>query len=140
MKNTKDEILKYSFTKYIDVALLRAKKDYISKEMKRGAVEEVTDLDVKIRSLKVAPEPQPEVLSLNPHRIRQYLSGTVDQRMEQCLTMLTDKELQIVYLKVFFHYAFIEIGEILSIDWKKVASIYSYARKKMQKGWRKDEF
>ena len=138
MKNKKDEIIKYSFTKYVDVAIMRARKDYINKEKKRSDVEEVADIDVFLRKEGWMDEKiSDNLMVFDARAIKNHLSRLVGMRMLRCLECLTARELQIVYLKVFHGYTFIEIGEVLMMDWKKVASVYSYARKKMQKGWKR---
>lgn len=140
MKNTRDEIIKYSFTKYVDVAVMRARKDYINKEKKHADMEELSELDVNLRKTEEAEHDQAgELLSLDPEQITFHLSRFIGTRMYHCLECLTASEIQIVYLKVFQGCTFVEIGETLKMDWKKVASVYSYARRKMQKGWETDD-
>ena len=43
MERTKDEEIEYCFTRYLQTAVQRARKDYLNKEMKMSAMEEVGD-------------------------------------------------------------------------------------------------
>lgn len=141
MEGTNEEI-QYCFTKYAETALRRARRDYIKKEQKRAYLEEVTETAEELRSpAKVAvdhgilPIKLREETLLEPDALRRYIEEQVESRMKETLDCLTDREVLIVFLKVFCEMTFAEIGESLDLDWKKAASVYAYARKKLKKGW-----
>ena len=51
---------------------------------------------------------------------------------------LTDFEVLVVFAKVYRGFTFAEIGMVMGEKAEKIASSYSYARKKMKKGWKKE--
>lgn len=145
MRETKEEIIRFCFTKYVETALNRAKRDYMKKEKKRSGMEVISDLELLFLMQQKDGERE-DTLSLDmvadipwkPEAVRSFFVKSVDDRMLTVLSCLTDIELLIVFAKVFRQMKFIDIAEIMGLDWKKVASSYSYARKKMKKGWKKN--
>lgn len=145
MEKAKDEIIRNCFTKYIETALNRARRDYMKNEQKRNNREVVSELELQFL-MKQADEYQDSVLlsdvvcniPWNPEAVSSYLNESVGEKMVITLSCLTSTELLIVFAKVFRQMTFIDIAERLGLDWKKVASSYSYARKKMKKGWEKN--
>lgn len=144
MERTKEVSIKGCFTKYVETALIRARKDYLKKEQKRQMMEEITEPDLwnlersegfEYDSYYMQSE---QYISWEPENIRAYLENQVSDKMRESLSALTDDELVIVFAKVFWNLTFIEIGIIMSKDWHKVASSYSYARYKIKKGWKKN--
>ena len=71
--------------------------------------------------------------------VRNYLREQIEDERQEALTKLTDSEILILFAKVFLQMTFVEIGDMMERDWKSVASSYSYVRKKLKKGWRKNE-
>lgn len=67
-------------------------------------------------------------------QIRSWICGQTQWNLAHAFQRLNDREVVIVYLKVFEKLTFAEIGEKLGEDWKKTASSYTYARKKLRKG------
>ena len=146
MEKAKDEIIRNYFTKYVETALNRARCDYIKKGKKRSDMEVISEPDLLFLiqldgrdkegalSLEMADE-----ISWKPEAVKLYLKESVDDRMLIALSCLTDTELLIVFAKVFRQMTFMDIGDTMGLDWKKVASSYSYARKKMMKGWEKND-
>lgn len=51
---------------------------------------------------------------------------------------LMDFEVLVVFAKVYRGFTFAEIGMVMGEKVEKIASSYSYARKKMKKGWKKE--
>lgn len=145
MKQTKEEIIKNCFTKYVETALNRARRDYMKKEQKRNGIEIMSEPDL-LFVIQQGAEEKDELLSLDrvekipwkPEVISSFLREIVDERMLITLSCLTDTELLIVFAKVFRQMTFIDIAELMGWEWEKVASSYSYARKKMKKGWEKN--
>lgn len=140
MKRTNDDSVKFCFTKYVKTALMRGRKDYINKmqkierqeEMMESALvyEKTRDSEWHTMNLEEANH-----IPWSSEEMKEYLSDQVSDQMWKALSVLTEKELLIVYAKVFRQLSFKEIGKKLGIEWKKVASLYSYARKKMKKEW-----
>lgn len=144
MRGTKDEPEKGAFTKYVEMALMRTRKGYINREQKRQMKEGITDPEQlcletgeeagwDIVQLRLAPN-----IPWKPECIKSYLKELINERVWASLLILTDTELLIVFAKVFRQLTFREIGVIMEMDWTKVASAYSYARKKLKKGLEKN--
>lgn len=139
MEKTKEEE-KYRFTKYIETAFIRTRAEFIKKEQKKNALEESLDSGDSLEENHKETEHSDILdaaiaLPWNPESILEFLKEHTEEPMEKCLDSLTDQELIIVFAKVFRQMSFKEIGLFLQMDWKKVASVYSYARKKLRKGW-----
>ena len=142
MEKTKEEIIKYCFTKYIETALDRARRDYMKKDQRRNVLEVSSEPEVLFSIQQESGNKEgflsQDMISAVPWRaeaIKSFLKELVDERMLAVLLNLTDTELLIVYAKVFRQMTFRNIAEVMGWDWKKVASSYSYARKKLRKGW-----
>lgn len=58
---------------------------------------------------------------------------TQQDKREQTFNRLTDREILIVYLKVFKELTFVQIGKYMGESWQRIASSYTYARKKIEK-------
>lgn len=144
MENTRDGAVRGSFTRYLESALKRNRRDYENKEKKRLMVEEVTEPEQLSAMTEAEPEENPLQAAMEvpwePETIRAYMSAWVSEDMQWNFAALTDDEIVIVFAKVFCQLMFKEIGDILKQDWRKVASSYSYARKKLKKELRKNEF
>lgn len=146
MKGTKDENIKGRFTKYVETAIKRARRDYIKEVQKRNSLEELTEPELLIlQHANNVEEPdacimeQIENIPWEPEAIEMFLKEKTDIAMQKALYELTDRELLIVFAKVFRQMTFTEIGSVMGLEGKRVASAYSYARKKMKKGWEKNE-
>ncbi len=145
MSNTED-ITRYRFTKYVQTALERKRNAYLQKEYKRNQAEELMapeDL------LNLAPllleheekngsQEREHQMSWDAKEIRSYLAEQAGRVWEGRLSVLTDRELLILYAKIFRGLDFEEIGAIMGIDGKQAASSYAYARKKMKKERKKN--
>ena len=137
--------MKGQFIRYLDTALKRARKDYVRKGLRISSYEETADpewigpdgwydLDEVIRR---EVDPVGDV-PWEAGAVKEYLSEMIDAQMWSALSELTDKELLIVFAKVFRGLTISEIAQILNEDCSRVSDIYSYARRKMKKGWMKD--
>lgn len=142
MEETNEDIIKYRFTSYILVALQRAKKDYIRREIEINGHESLSAelcleplVDSSDSSLFLWEEA--EYIPLKPKAVREYMDSQVDEAGKAALDTLTETEVLVVYMKIFRQMTYAEIGNRLDMDWKKAGSIYTYARKKMQKGWKR---
>lgn len=146
MKRTKEEVIKLCFSKYVKTAIERSRRDYLKKEYIRQYKETITDPDeLQYQNGDMKTEiyffdQLSNEVALNVKVIRKYLSSQISGEMEALLSVLSDLEIVIVYEKVFCQLTFKEIGRRLGLSWKKVASIYSYARKKMKRGLEKNGF
>ena len=143
--NKDHESMKGQFIRYLDTALKRARKDYVRKGLRISSYEEPADpewigpdgwydLDEVIRR---EVDPVGDV-PWEAGAVKEYLSEMIDAQMWSVLSELTDKELLIVFAKVFRGLTISEIAQILNEDCSRVSDIYSYARRKMKKGWMKD--
>lgn len=142
MSGTKDELIKGRFTKYVETAIKRARRDYIKELEKQNRLEELTEPDRLMpervndgSEMEVCITELTERIPWEPEAIRLFLKMQTDAGMEDVLSRLTDREIVIVFAKVFREMTFMEIGNIMGLEGKSVASVYSYARKKMKKGW-----
>lgn len=142
MEHTRDQAVKASFTSYLESAVRRNRRDFEDKEKKRQMAEEVMEPEQlnALTGTEAAWEEDPlqtaGTIPWEPEAIRTYLSMQVSEKTCKYLVALTDDESIILFAKVFRQLTFKEIGDIMERDWRKVASSYSYARKKLMKGWR----
>ncbi len=145
MKGTKEDLVKGRFTKYLETAVDRSRRDYIKKEQMRTLREVPQEMEAFEYGPK-EPEMEPietclesmEDISWEPDVIRQHMKECLDVRLWKSLAALTDTQLQVVYAKVYRQLTFAEIGNILEERPEKIANTYSYARKKIKKGWEKN--
>lgn len=145
MKGTKEDLVKGRFTKYLETAVDRSRRDYIKKEQMRTLREVSKEMEAFEYGPK-EPEMEPietclesmEDISWEPDIIRQHMKECLDVRLWKSLAALTDTQLQVVYAKVYRQLTFAEIGNILEERPEKIANTYSYARKKIKKGWEKN--
>ena len=141
MKGTKEDIIRNRFTSYVLVALKRAKKDYIRRECEIIAHESLSDEPCLIPTLDVM-DSMPFLwesvgkIPQTPEAVKEYMENQVGDEGKAALDTLTETEVLVVFMKVFKQMTYAEIGNHLGIDWKKAGSVYAYARKKMQKGWK----
>lgn len=141
MEETNEDSIKYRFTRYVLVALKRAKKDYIQREIQISGHESLSDElylepSFDITDGKPFLWEEAETIPVTSNTVREYMESQVDEAGKAALDMLTATEVLVVYLKIFRQMTYAEIGDRLDMDWKKAGSIYTYARKKMQKGWK----
>lgn len=145
MKGTKEDLVKGRFTKYLETAVDRSRRDYI----KKGQMRTLREVPKEMEAFEYGPkEPDMEPIetclesmediSWEPDVIRQHMKECLDVRLWKSLAALTDTELQVVYAKVYRQLTFAEIGNILEERPEKIANTYSYARKKIKKGWEKN--
>lgn len=140
MEDTNEDIIKYCFTSYVSVALKRAKKDYIRREMAINGYECLSDQlcepSFDIDDGKPFLWEEAEEIPQTPKAVREYLESQVDEAGKAALDTLTETEILVVYMKIFKQMTYAEIGAEFGFGWKKAGSVYTYARKKMQKGWK----
>lgn len=145
MVHSEGKSIKYQFTKYVQVALERKRKAYLHKEYKR-ATEELFELEEQLNSIPILMEDSLRLRSLereyqmpwDAKQIRAYLLEQTGEEWKKCLSVLTDRELLILYAKVFRELNFTEIGSIMGLDKKRIAASYAYARKKMRRERKKN--
>ena len=144
MEYSEGKTIKYQFTKYVQVALERKRKAYFHKEYKRET-EELFKED-QLNSISILMEDSLRLRSLereyqmpwDAKQVREYLLEQTEEEWKKCLSVLTDRELLILYAKVIREFNFKEIGAIMGIDKKRIATSYAYARKKMRRERKKD--
>ena len=145
MKGTNEDFVKGRFTKYLEKAVDRARKDYLRKERERIWKEvsmetEIVEYQLEETEMVCVADWMEAIegVSWEPKVIRQQLKEWLDMRLWKSMAVLTDLELQVVFAKVFRQLTFAEIGDIMGRKPGKIADCYSYARKKMKKGWKKN--
>ena len=131
-----DTRLKNIFIRYLEIAVTRTRKSYI-KKMKSGK-EELIAPEILAEVFTDKPSETyelPETLtdSWDPAKIRIWMKAELEEPLWNAVKGLTDFEIIILYAKVFQQLTFVEISQILEIDWQKVASAYTYTRKKIKK-------
>lgn len=67
-----------------------------------------------------------------------YFNEQIDGKLWKALSSLTDRQLVILYARVFGGLTFKEIETITGIDSKVAGSAYAYALKKLRKGVEKN--
>jgi len=145
MKGINEDFVKGRFTRYLETAVDRARRDYIEKERVRIWREMAKEVETQEYYLETSEMgiiedglEMMEKIPWEPDLIRQHMKECLEVRLWNCLTVLTDTELQVVYAKVYRQLTFAEIGNILEEKPGKIADTYSYARKKIKKGWEKN--
>lgn len=119
MKGTKEDLVKGRFTKYLETAVDRSRRDYI----KKGQMRTLREVPKEMEAFEYGPkEPEMEPIetclesmediSWEPDIIRQHMKECLDVRLWKSLAALTDTELQVVYAKVYRQLTFAEIGNI----------------------------
>lgn len=139
-----EDIIKGSFTRYVETALKRSKRDYIKKQQKRERMEVPAEME-PLNSIEETGEELDAALLKAPEEIP-WEAGMIKNSMRVCLgeplwtafSCLTDFEVLVVFAKVYRRFTFAEIGMVMGEKAEKIASSYSYARKKMKKGWEKE--
>lgn len=139
-----EDIIKGSFTRYVETALKRSKRDYIKKQQKRERMEVPAEMKL-LNSIEETGEELDAALLKAPEEIP-WEAGMIKTSMRVCLgeplwtafSCLTDFEVLVVFAKVYRRFTFAEIGMVMGEKAEKIASSYSYARKKMKKGWEKE--
>jgi len=131
-------ILKYYFTKYVEVAVGRAKKDYLNKQKYHGQWEIPTEPEI-LQEMMCKGDPwiwEADMAEIpwNAKVIRNYLKDEADDTMRPIFACLSDQEIIVVYAKIFREMSYAEIGALIEVSGEKAASIYAYAKKKMKEG------
>ncbi len=138
--------IKNMFTRYVITAVDRTRSSYIDRTAERYAkeypVEWESGENPYLYDHKIWDQMEQEAAARLPFKaedVRNYLREQIEDERQEALTKLTDSEILILFAKVFLQMTFVEIGDMMERDWKSVASSYSYVRKKLKKGWRKNE-
>lgn len=140
-EKTKEDDIRYRFTGYVLAAIKRTRRDYINREMK------ISGHESPLEELLLEPSfdgtdgkafswEETEQLPMTPKAARQYLENQAGESGKEALDTLTDTEILVVFMKVFRQFTYAQIGRHLGMDWKKAGSVFTYARKKMRKGWK----
>ena len=146
MKGTNEDFVKGRFTKYLEKAVERSRRDYLRKEQEHTWKEvpketKIVEYQLEETEMACVADWMEEIerVSWEPEVIRQQLKEWLDMRLWKSMDILTDLELQVVFAKAFRQLTFVEIGNIMGQKPKKIADSYSYARKKIRKEWKKNE-
>ena len=138
--------IKNMVTGYVITAVDRTRSSYIDRTAERYAkeypVEWESGENPYLYDHKIWDQMEQEAAARLPFKaedVRNYLREQIEDERQEALTRLTDSEILILFAKVFLQMTFVEIGDMMERDWKSVASSYSYVRKKLKKGWRKNE-
>lgn len=134
-----DEI-RYRFTKYLNMAVIRTRNHYIDKEVKRTEWEQLTETTYQFADIINRTEDsfyklsQKDFCLTDVNVIRTLWDQYADGTLRTEVLKLKDQELLILFIKVYGEMNFAQIGEILHMPADKVSNIYSYVRKKLKKG------
>ena len=123
MNESANDPLKNIFIKYLDTALNRTKDKFIKRMERQEQYETILPEDM-----------QRLPVGADASRIRSWICGQTQWNLAHSFQRLNDREVVIVYLRVFEQLTFAEIGKRIGEDWQKTASSYTYARKKLRKG------
>lgn len=138
MDETLNESLKNIFLKYLDTALNRTKDKFMIQQDKREQHETVFPDEYfpyeAYSLLQNGIEEQAVPTVKEVAQIRAWICKQTEWDMEQTFNRLTDREIMIVYLKVFKELTFVQIGKYMGESWQRIASSYTYARKKLKRG------
>ncbi|MGN1141433.1 MAG: hypothetical protein ACI4TF_09540 [Oliverpabstia sp.] len=144
MKQTKDDILRYRFTKYVEVSVRRARNHYWEKECYREEKEWVTDPELVedpeldwVNAWKEERCFDPNFLEAG--NIRAYLGEQIDGQLWRALSSLTDRQIVLLYARLFVGLTFKEIEDLTGMDKRLAGSSYAYTLKKLRKGVEKNE-
>lgn len=143
MKGTNGESIRHCFTKYLEVAIERSKKDYLNKQKYHGQWEVPIEPELLREMMRKGNTwtwaPNTEEMSWNARIIRNYLKEEVDDTMRPIFVCLSDQEILVVFARIFREMSYSDIGTLIGTSGEKAASIYSYAKKKMKKRGKKNE-
>lgn len=140
MDKNHDEI-RYRFTKYVETAVKRTRGHYIEREMKR------TDWEILVEDTYQIVNPeniqveqifntlsQEHIRLADAMKIRSVWDQYTDGALRTEVLKLKDRELIVLFAKVYEGLTFSDIGEIIHMDANTVSNIYNYVRKKLKKG------
>lgn len=138
MKETNDKKIEFRFSKYVNTAIKRARRDYLMKECEREAMEQLSGLEMVLNledseNQEWNQSEEIENMPWNAEAICTYLDEHVSVSLGNALHRLTNVEVVIVFAKVYRQCTFEEIGQVMGMKWQKVASAYYYALTKLKK-------
>ena len=131
-----DGILKNIFIRYLETAITRTRNAYIKKmedTKDELVVPEILQELFTDKTGEICEIQEKLPVDWNPEKIRRWLKAELDKPLWNVMKRLTDFEITLIYAKVFEQKTFVEIAGILKLDWQKVASSYTYARRKIKK-------
>lgn len=136
-----DQELQYQFSKYLETAVKRCRKDYLIKKYKHESTEDLNASD----EFQIAAINHP---SLQIHEDiwgdRNLLLGFLDEHLEEptvnVLKKLRPIELEIFCRKTFEQISYREIAVKTKMNETQAASICNYAKKKLRKEFQKNGF
>ena len=138
MNESANDPLKNIFIKYLDTALNRTKDKFIKRMERQEQYETILPEEYLSYDFYRFPEEKADMQRLpvgaDASRIRSWICGQTQWNLAHSFQRLNDREVVIVYLRVFEQLTFAEIGKRIGEDWQKTASSYTYARKKLRKG------
>lgn len=135
----KDDETKYIFTKYLEVALKRARGKYIKKKLEREKREECFENAMEMASVPFFEEDlinQIDIMSIysgEAKDLRAFFERITDTQLGKILKGFSDTEIRILFSRIFLEMDYAEIAEIMGMQSQKVASIYSYVKKKIRR-------
>ena len=141
--NTNDEDIKGFFTAYLDVALKREREDYIN-----GKSKEEIPIDIETVDAEKQVEFEQNYEAMILEKLKEFsgtrkdrgknLLGGYGEELEKAVSYLEESEKMVILLKVYLELTYKEIGTIMGMSDRKAASIYHYARKKLQRRLEKE--
>lgn len=136
-----DQELQYQFSKYLETAVKRCRKDYLIKKYKHESTEDLIAPD----EFQIATINHPS-LQINEDiwGDRSLLLGFLDVHLEEptinALKKLRPIELEIFCRKTFAQNSYREIAVKTKMNETQAASICNYAKKKLRKELQKNGF
>lgn len=129
----------YIFTKYLEVAVKRTRKDYLHKRYRKENLEVLSESDVEgsVDFEKQYRQMQEERRTVDSSYkwdwFLQYMECNAEEQVIDAMKNLREAEFEIVCLRVLEDMAFEKIAALLAMEKKRVVSMYYYALKKLRK-------
>lgn len=139
----KNEI-QYQFTKYLETAVKRCRRDYLNKKFRKDKMESPIDIEdfPTFQSDDYYWECRDKDMEvpLDITGMMDFLTEHMGEKMWEAQKKLRDVELEILCMRVLKQYSYKEIGVRLHMSEKQAASVYNYAKKKLGKELKKNGF
>ncbi|ANU45014.1 sigma-70 family RNA polymerase sigma factor [Enterocloster clostridioformis] len=128
----KDET-QYQFTKYLETAVKRCRRDYLNKKFRKDKMESPMDIEdfqtlQSGYSYREYWDKDMEV-PLDITDMMDFLTEHMGEKMWEAQKKLRDVELEILCMRVLKQYSYKEIGVRLHMSEKQAASVYNYAKR-----------
>lgn len=137
----KNQELQYQFSKYLETAVKRCRKDYLIKKYKRENAENLMASDeFEIATINLPLWQIPENILADSDLLLGFLDEQLEESTIIALKKLRPLELKIFCMKTFTQNSYREIAAKIQMSETKTASICNYAKKKLRKELQKNGF